>query len=101
MTIEKISRETQELRDFGDALRSWLGLAPLYNRDVLRRETDRTYAEVYALPGATIGADWLIVTTGALSTRESFREQGIRRAERRKALMFRDGERVAAKRSRS
>lgn len=27
---ERVSRETQELRDFVDALRVWLGMRPLY-----------------------------------------------------------------------
>lgn len=78
-----------ELRRFGDALRFWLGKSPLYGTESEKLLTERMYLGEATLPeGADLPQEWMVSVAAAPSTRESFREAGIRRAERRKALRF-------------
>ena len=83
------------LQRFGNALRHWLGKAPLYSAkgSKLRGDDelmlDRCYTGEHELPERSVQKEWFRTgATGALSTRASFREGGMRLAMRRKALRF-------------
>jgi hypothetical protein len=81
-----ISPKMREMRDFVDALRQALGKAPLYYEGPDLIEEKFLLAPV-DLP-ASHSQDWLRSAPAPVASRESFRQQSVNRAERRKALRF-------------
>ena len=87
MTTERVSPETQELRDFVDALRVWLGMRPLYFAGPEKTNEERFYMAPAPLLTSDRN-DWFEAKAGATSTRNSFRDESVARAMKRKALNF-------------
>lgn len=64
MTIERITPEQQEMRDFVDALRCWLGKAPLYLQD-LKTEEERFGGSEVTLASAKRPDEWFRAVAAA------------------------------------
>lgn len=89
MTVSEaeITEERQELRDFTDRLREWLGLDPLY-RDLNELETERFGGTEVTLRfgfGPVEGPpEWFEAAYGPVGSREETRRISVDRAMRKK-----------------